>query len=294
MGRCIYCGQPAGFLKIKHTDCYQKHRESERLHEQEELAKAQLKKTGRQQIRQNTLQHICGIDAFENLNLSITEIAQKSDLSDSDKREQLIKSWESAVDKFLEDGVLSESEEKRLIDFGEYFHLSRDELDRNEAHSKLVKSAVLRDILNGIIPKRMSFGGVLPVNLQKGEHLIWIFKDTQYLEDKTRRQFVGGSRGVSVRIMKGVYYRVGAFKGHYVEQTERVHIDTGNFYITNKHIYFTGNSKSFRIPYSKIVSFEPYSDAIGLIRDATTAKPQIFITGDGWFAYNMVTNLAQL
>ena len=29
------------------------------------------------------------------------------------------------------------------------------------------------------------------------------------------------------------------------------------------------------------------------MRDAQTAKPQTFRTGDGWFPYNLVTNLAQ-
>ena len=29
------------------------------------------------------------------------------------------------------------------------------------------------------------------------------------------------------------------------------------------------------------------------IRDAQTAKPQEFRTGDGWFIYNLVTNLAR-
>jgi hypothetical protein len=30
------------------------------------------------------------------------------------------------------------------------------------------------------------------------------------------------------------------------------------------------------------------------MRDAANAKPQFFITGDGWFTYNLVTNLSQL
>ena len=40
-------------------------------------------------------------------------------------------------------------------------------------------------------------------------------------------------------------------------------------------------------------SFEPYSDGVGVMRDAQTAKPQNFITGGGWFVYNLVTNLAK-
>ena len=30
------------------------------------------------------------------------------------------------------------------------------------------------------------------------------------------------------------------------------------------------------------------------MREAQTAKPQTFRTGDGWFPYNLATNLAQM
>jgi hypothetical protein len=152
----------------------------------------------------------------------------------------------------------------------------------------------LRDVLNGVIPQRMTVDGNIPINFQKSERLVWAFPTSEYLEDKTTRQYVGGSKGVSVRVMKGIYYRVGSFKGHAVERTERSHIDTGWVVITNKHIYFAGPSKSLRVPYSKVISFLPFSDGFGILRDAATAKPQIFITVDGWFSYNLVTNLAQL
>jgi hypothetical protein len=127
----------------------------------------------------------------------------------------------------------------------------------------------------------------LPINLQKDEEVVWVFPSCEYL-DKTRRQYVGGSQGVSIRIMKGLYYRVGAFAGQPVDRTERVPVDTGILVLTNKRIYFAG------VPYAKIVSFQPFTDGIGIIRDALNAKPQIFVTGDGWFTYNLVTNLAHL
>ena len=58
--------------------------------------------------------------------------------------------------------------------------------------------------------------------------------------------------------------------------------------------YFAGRQKQFRVRYDKIVAFEPFSDGFGIMRDAPTAKPQTFWTGDGWFAYNLAVNLAQL
>jgi len=118
--------------------------------------------------------------------------------------------------------------------------------------------------------------------------------NVEYLEDKTRTQYVGGYQGVSIRVMKGVYYRVGGFRGNPVQRTERVHVDTGSMGVTNKHIYFSGPRKSFRVRHDKIVTFMPFSDGVGVVRDAATAKPQIFVTGDGWFTYNLLTNVSQL
>jgi len=44
----------------------------------------------------------------------------------------------------------------------------------------------------------------------------------------------------------------------------------------------------------KIVSFMPFSDGVGIQRDAATAKPQFFITGDGWFTYNLLMNVGNV
>ncbi len=140
----------------------------------------------------------------------------------------------------------------------------------------------------------MTLSSDIPINFQKGEKVVWAFRDCRYLEDKVKRHYTGRSQGVSVRVMKGVYYRVGAFKGHPVDTTERTHVDTGLVVLTDRNIYFAGSRKSLRLPYSKIVSFEPFSDGVGVIRDAATAKPQIFVTNDGWFTYNLVTDLARI
>jgi len=48
----------------------------------------------------------------------------------------------------------------------------------------------------------------------------------------------------------------------------------------------------FRVSYKKIVAFEPFSDAVQIIRDAASAKPQIFSTDDSWFVFNLMKNLA--
>lgn len=283
MGSCKYCGKPAGLFRNKHAAC-------EEANKKRELAIQNAKA----EIFSEALSAIKGIDEFSIVDAKISEITLSNNLQPQQNKYLFIRAWETAVDNFLEDGVLDTLEEKRLVEFSKHFSLSQTDLDGNGALTKTAKAGILREVLEGNIPKRLSFDGTLPINFQKGETVVWVFKDARYLEDKTRRQYVGKSHGVSIRIMKGVYYRVGAFKGQPVENTERIHVDTGLVVVTDKNIYFAGPQKSLRIPYKKIVSFEPFSDGLGIMRDAATAKPQIFATGDGWFTYNLVTNLCQL
>ena len=35
-------------------------------------------------------------------------------------------------------------------------------------------------------------------------------------------------------------------------------------------------------------------DRFGTMKEALSAKPQTFLTGDGWFVYNLAVNLAQM
>jgi hypothetical protein len=210
-------------------------------------------------------------------------------------RDALVVAWERAVEKALNDGVLTTSEETNLASFSASFSLDQAALDRSGALSRVVKAAVLRDILEGRLPQRVEItGGALPINLQKSERIVWVFQNTQYLEDRTRRTYVGGSHGASIRIAKGVYYRVGAFRGQPVDRTERVQVDTGVVVVTTRHIYFAGPRKAFRIKHEKIVSVTPFQDGVAIHRDAMTAKPQILVTGDGWFTYNLLVNIGNV
>jgi len=178
------------------------------------------------------------------------------------------------------------------MSIAEIFDISMAELQQLSNFEKLLQAGTIRDVINGVLNPRIKIYNH-PFNLQKNEQFIWIFENVKYYEVKTRTRYEGGSQGVSVRVMKGMYYRTGSFKGNPVQYSETTHIATGILGVTQKHIYFHSSKKSFRIPYSKIISFQNFSDGIGIQRDAQTAKPQMFITGDGWFINNLIQNAAQ-
>ncbi len=276
MGNCKYCGKPAGILSTKHSKC--QHMFDYGINKITELVKSSVSNDS----------------SLIDLKKVATRISSSNYIPQMELNSALHKGWREAVEKAFDDGLLSEKEETRLGEMIEAFGFDKDSLNSDESYIKMVKGAVLRDVIEGRIPERMKIIDNVPFNLQKSEKLVWLFKNVKYYEMRTRRQYVGGYQGFSVRIAKGLYYRAGAFRGHPVETTEMVHMNTGILGVTNDHIYFTGASKAFRIKYDKIVSFEPYSDGLGVQREGQTAKPQVFVTGDGWFTGNLIMNLAKL
>ncbi len=276
MGKCVYCGEGAGFLKKAHKECARRNAEGKA-----EIVTL-ITTAGSQEEDLGALER------------TITRVATDSHIDTEALQTLVVAGWEQAVVQAFEDGIVTEEEEVALRRLKQHFALQEQALDRKGAYTKLVKGAVIRELLMGSLPNRQQIDDVLPFNLQKAEQLVWVFQEVDYYEEKMRTRYVGGSQGLSLRVAKGLYYRTGAFNAERVQSSETIHADTGLLGVTNKHVYFAGRAKRFRIAYSKIVTFEPFADGIGVQRDAQTARPQTFVTGDGWFTYNLITNLARV
>jgi hypothetical protein len=129
--------------------------------------------------------------------------------------------------------------------------------------------------------------------LGKDENLVWFFRNITIYEQKTKKEYVGRSQGLNIRICKGVYYRTGSFKGNPIETTYMHKMGIGNVCLTDKHIYISSPEKSFKIPYGKILNVDTYSNGIGLQKDSLNSKP-IFLEGiNSWFCYNVISNIKE-
>ena len=275
MGKCTYCDKNAGMFRSKHGEC-------QKLHDSalnEILGRATDSATGDADI--------------EDVPAKIKLLASESFVTDTEVRATLVQGFERAVDLILDDHSVSKEEEEHLNAYANVFGLAPDELDRNGASDRVAKGVVLRKTAEGQISTRPDVADDLPFNFQKSGECVWVFYDVDFFEETTRTRFEGGSTGISVRVARGLYVRQSAFRGHPVVTSELSHLDSGMLALTTKHLYFAGSRKSHRSPYTKIVSFHPHSDGIGVQRDAARAKPQIYTLEDGWFAFNLVRNLAR-
>jgi len=118
----------------------------------------------------------------------------------------------------------------------------------------------------------------VPFKLQRNERLIFVQEKVGYAEIRVRRQVVGRSSGVSVRVMRGVSVRSGESVGTPVETDILTPRGTGIFAISTKHIFFNGQ-RSFRIPLGKVVSAQRTTDdgaTVEIVRDRASSLPEYF------------------
>lgn len=281
MGDCRYCGKSAGFLRKEHKACADAHEEG-----QESIRK----------ICVDAALHGVGVDGLPDRVHAIGAAAY-IDTSGAAMTATLAQGWGLAVKAAMDDHFLSNEEKRALNCYRLQHNLGAHHLD-GSGQFTLFRMMNLLNALSehGVVPRFDRRRVRPPFNLVKSEELLWLFGGVDYLEQVTQREFRGGSLGVSFRVAKGVYIRPGAFRGRSVATSSMQHTDSGVLGITTKHIYFKGNSKSFRVRLEKIVSFDPYRDGLGIMRDTARAKPEVFRMGetDAWFLLNIIDAVMSL
>lgn len=274
MGECKYCHKNTGWFNTKHLECEQKFNH------------------GIKEIR-NILKNSFDLkeDFFtrkEQIDKIIKESYIDHDTLVSVYRELL----DDAVTNFLNDDVIDKKEEYCIARFIQFTGMPQNILNTTHALDKIIQSRIIQEILHGNVPKpAITIAGDFPFMLSKKETLIWVFRNVTLYEQKIKREYVGRSRGINVRIAKGVYYRTGSFKGTPVETSYMQRISTGIVCLTDSHLYYSSIVKSVKIPYEKILSVESSSNGIGIQKEGTNSK-LIFLEGvSSWFCYNVISNL---
>lgn len=111
----------------------------------------------------------------------------------------------------------------------------------------------------------------VPINLQKNE-TCHATANASWHEMRTRTERINyGGPVASIRICKGLRYRVGSVQVQRITRDEMVELDRGLLYITNKRVIFHGTKKNSTIRLSSLLSFTPYSDGVCL--EKTSGKP---------------------
>lgn len=89
-----------------------------------------------------------------------------------------------------------------------------------------------------------------------------------------------------------MYYRVGKSAGERVQTTVTTFVGDGDLIFTNKNLYFYSLAKSVKMPYSKIISVNTYSNGAGISLEGKEHE-LFFKDADSWFVMNIVSLLKE-
>lgn len=207
MGNCSYCGESAGWLKNVHNTC-------RRANDQ---AKLSLVET----IASWLPQHPDTTD-FAPLVGRLQVIATQGHVSEQDARAAFRDGIYAALESYLDDNVLSKLEEHHLVSASEALGLDSGYLWVHKNTRRFIGAATIRRVIERESWDKPWKPATYGLVLGAGEELLWVEHDLTLHEPKTTRTYVGASSGVSVRLAKGVYYRIGQFRGHPIDRTEIV------------------------------------------------------------------------
>jgi hypothetical protein len=187
----------------------------------------------------------------------INEFYRESELSHEEFQKICEQFFLSSVEQAINDRRVTDKEFNDLMDMSHKLNIQQSDREIIIQNLKIYK------LLNSL-----EEGENLPICqpnniiLQKGE-IAHIEIPAQLLEERvTSRTMQGNSKGVSVRIIKGVSFNIGKVKGSYHSTKNIIPISDGRFVITNQRLIFSGNKKSVNGLISKLLDFQIYSDAL--------------------------------
>jgi hypothetical protein len=275
LGSCIYCGESAGLLHKVHKQCRDNHDAG--------LSRIVSLVTEAAQGK--------GEDILET---RLTTIVTENHIASAEFRQAVVAGWQKAIDQSIDFLVASEGAIARLEELKDIFGFVEQELDRNGTYTRMVMARTLRNVLEGNLPSEPKLNSEAPYYQGKPEVLIWAFKDVKYYESESQDRYELGSDGIGVGVGKGVYHRTTGFKKRAVDEPRMHHVATGTLGITTKQLYFSSPSDNLSFPYEKVRGFGRFSDGVCVQGDTDTTGTPVFVTGNGWFTYNLISNLVSM
>lgn len=115
-----------------------------------------------------------------------------------------------------------------------------------------------------------------PIILKKKEIAYLVLGNIALHEPRAVRQTYGGYAGPTIRVAKGVSFRVGSVAARSESHDELRNIDQGSLVLTNKRMIFTGSKRTVNIDLKKIIAIEAYKDGVASQRE-NKQKTEYFI-----------------
>jgi len=206
---------------------------------------------------------------------------QQLELLKKQNKDKIINLYSKIYEAFEADKELEDKEIETLQKIQEKFGLTNEEVNFNDRIRPYAYASVIRN--EGKLPTpELHLEGAGQIIFKKNETAH--FADFSILKEirSVSLGYKGGSHGVSVRIAKGVRYRVGAHRGHIQREDRLVETSRGFLLVTNQRLFLhpLPGHKPVSIPLNKILSYQCYQNGIEVYKEGRE-KGYMFITSPG-------------
>lgn len=177
----------------------------------------------------------------------------------------------ATVRDIMADDVLTDGEMERLMETSKALGVGLGSLPEDAREELTI------GLINAGCPPELDSPSVI----LRGDETAYAEAPAALMKTITKREFRGGSQGLSIPLGGGVRYRVGAMRGRsVVVGTELVAEDTGVLTVTSKRAVFTGSRKTLEFRRDKLVGLEQFKDGLRLnVSNRQTAS--LFKIGKG-------------
>jgi tellurite resistance protein len=168
----------------------------------------------------------------------------------------------------MADGKLNPQEESELAGLAQALGVA---FDYDQVAHKAIENARKRwQIEHGVLSTVAA-----PINLQRGERCYaWLEAEALESRERTISTRYGGP-AVSFRIMKGVYYRAGAYRTERIRKSYHHSFGIGSLCVTSRRLAFSSPQKGISIPWVRILDCVAYVDGVEVRRG--NGKPLVFL-----------------
>jgi hypothetical protein len=190
--------------------------------------------------------------------------------------------------------TLTEGEWIRIGEGGVSDHeqeiIKQEQIARETQEVEKQKEKDVNDFLTNLANGKVNINsnGPSPVILKKNENLSIIMENISLQEPRAVRQTRAAYGGPTIRVAKGVSFRLGGASARSESHDEITVIDQGKLVLTNKRLIFIGGKRTVNIDLRKIMAVQAYRDGIESQRE-NKQKPEYF-TGTDKHSITINTN----
>jgi len=188
------------------------------------------------------------------------------DLTLDDLSKMRVQVYVHALRAAKADGQITAQEEQDLHQIQSFLKIPDEQIHASKV--ELARLRLLAELQAGN-PPTIHAPNVI---LQRAEVPHWSEPAALLEERVVGRRYVGGSSGLSIRIMKGVSYRVGQSRGALVTDTATLAVSHGDFVVTSRRVLFRGDRKSFNYRLDKLLDAQVFKDGVRITGDNGTPR----------------------